>query len=860
MEISKTNSNYAQPLPNMAASVFGNAGETKPNPAQANQTLEEAKAKVTDTQTNIGTQQKQTEQTTTDKPSFRTEDETVVVPIPKKDPNIIEIVKPGYGKFEPGLFNLYLNTKGPDVFMEIKKNQLNKPFMCSITRTASDASEGESLDSSAMIGCYPIIFKRNGNKIYFYAVNTKVKSEGGEEMRRITDENKSDYLIASVDIKDEKNDVVLINAGGFFINKSAVDYCTIIDKAGIAPKIPYELKSGYFNLDNINSFGKNTEIESCYIFASNASHKYNFSISYLPSKEIDKDGRAVKNDYTPRPADDRLGNFTVNYKVYGNLDKHDKKVSYVTRWDIKPGGKPVVFWIDKAFTKDEKYKKYAKAIEDGVLLWNTAIEDKCGIKNAIEVKHQENEPKCKVGDVNYNVISLTNNQEKGIYAIGPSYADPETGQIYAADLRISEEFIAVAWKKAEDLEKRGILKTAAEKEKFVLDRIRINAAHETGHALGFSHNFMGSTVDAGNGNLGSIMDYIPPNIEEGKKSGNFWPKKLGPYDLWVLEYTYTPDEKNLQKIASRSNEPQLIFGRDIDAFNPTNPDPLCNKEDLGKEPLNFYKQEIARSKEFWNKQLEAYYEKHPEKSYAEFREDFFSGFSAYGKAADIVPKYIGGVYHKRGNAADLGKEYPVEPVPEEKQKEALKFLTDTFFAPSAFYFKDSLVKKLGTNVDKFYDFDIYGEVLDHQKTLLYNLYHPFKLSSIISNKSRGSRFTIEKLFTVLREEIWTELKTGVNINIYRRNLQQEHISKLIEVHTGIYTHERPDGTKTKIEVPAEAVAMAGKDLETIHADIVALLTKVQDKKVKLEEYVINHLILAKDNIEKEIPRLKNTKE
>lgn len=748
-----------------------------------------------------------------------------------------------YGDFKCGFFNLYLNGKTAEIFMEIKESQLNKIFMCSITRTAS---EGGDFDSRAMVGCYPIILKRIGNKIYFYAINTKVRAEKNKEISDVTEESKSDQFIASIDIADENknNKTVLINIRDFFINQSTIDYCALENKKD---KVPYALwKASHFNLNDVNAFEKNIEIESTYIFDASKtkenlgviSHKYNFNLSGLPD-----DG------FKPRPSYCNFGNFTVNYTDYSDFNGYNKKVSYIKRWNIERGGKPIVFWIDKAFPEE-----YAKAIEEGVLLWNNAFK-KIGIENAIEVKYQINDKNCKVGNINYNVISLINNQnENDASNTGPSYADPYTGQIYASDPRMSEDYIAEIWEMAEELHKKGILKTEKDKKKFVLDKIKLSAAHEIGHVLGFSHNFKGSTVDAGGGNIGSIMDYIPPNVEEGKKSGNFWPKDLGPYDYWIAEYTYTTNEKDLQKIVSRSNDPQLAFGDDYDADNAVNTDPLCNRHDLGKDPLNFYKQKIALSKEFWDK-IEAYYKQHPEKSYTEFHDDFISGFNAYLEAADIVSKYIGGVYHKRGNIGNLGKDYPVEPVPEEKQKEALKFLMDTFFAPSAFYFKDSLMKKIAANLRKNEDLNVYAIVLFCQKRVLDNLYHPDKLLSIIANKSRGSKFTIEKLFTALREEIWGELKTGENINIYRRNLQQEHISKLIAIHRGTYFIINSDGKQEERKIAADAIAMAGKDLEIIHKDIAELLTKAQNKKVKLEEYVINHLIFVKNKIETEIPGL-----
>ena len=130
--------------------------------------------------------------------------------------------------------------------------------------------------------------------------------------------------------------------------------------------------------------------------------------------------------------------------------------------------------------------------------------------------------------------------------------------------------------------------------------------HEVGHTLGLRHNFKGSAFrsladlndvakTSAAGGTTSVMDYMPVNIvPKGRTQGDYYTAKLGPYDLWAIEYGYRPiaagspegELPELDKIAGRSGEPALAYATDEDT-DAGDPDPLSNRFDLGSDPLEF---------------------------------------------------------------------------------------------------------------------------------------------------------------------------------------------------------------------------------------------------------------------------------
>ena len=95
------------------------------------------------------------------------------------------------------------------------------------------------------------------------------------------------------------------------------------------------------------------------------------------------------------------------------------------RASSSPPKKKIVFWIEKS-VPDE----YRAAVREGILEWNKAFE-KIGFRDAIEVRQQEGED-FDPEDMNYNTFRWITTDSG--FAMGPSRANPLTGEIIDADI------------------------------------------------------------------------------------------------------------------------------------------------------------------------------------------------------------------------------------------------------------------------------------------------------------------------------------------------------------------------------------------------------------------------------------------
>ncbi len=797
-------------------------------------------------------------------------------------------VTKGYKAVE-GLFTLYVNEEENKVLMEVLPEQLDKIFLCNVTLEAGD---GLYFDSGAMLDNFPFILKRIGKRVQFIHKNVYYRTETGSSLESAVERGVSSSIVSSARIESRphpERKSLLIDVSSLFLQ----DYAGV-ETALARRKIDFRFDRGESYLGPVKSFALNTEIEAVLHFKNarpratdarisdgrSMQHRYRYSLSTLP-----------KTDYKPRVADDRVGHFLTLYQDYTDPTSETPYVRYINRWQLEkadpqaplsPPKQPIVFWLEKTIPPEHR-----QAVSEGVTAWNRAFE-KIGIKDALVVREQPVDADWDPADVRYNTIRWIVNPGSS-YAVGPSRTDPFTGQIYDADIRVSADIVRFFVREREEyvqpltafsesaqpislsrlpqslhcthadglaqeaafgfnlLAARGDIEPGSAQAKlYVHNAIRDLVAHEVGHTLGLRHNFRASTVHtprelrdrtltSKEGVSGSVMDYNPVNIApKGHAQGDYWNTTLGVYDYWAIEYAYKPTSSDevgeLRKIASRSSEGKLAYGTDEDAFGSSlqGVDPTANLFDLGSDPIAFYRERLALSKELLTLAERKF--DHKGEGFQKMRRIFTQAMRAYSGAAGAVPKFVGGLYHRRDHMGDPGKRVPFEPVSAKKQQEALAFLNQQIFGANAFSFAPSLVNKLTPerfddfNNSLYYsprvDYPVHSVVLDIQKRALNRLYSPITLNRLLDlplhYKKGQPAFTMADMFVQTRSSIWEEVFKAKPINSFRRNLQRAHLAQLtslaVQPRESHYFAPGGDDPAGSIAPPEDAMSLARADL------------------------------------------------
>ena len=533
-----------------------------------------------------------------------------------------------------------------------------------------------------------------------------------------------------------------------------------------------------------------------------------------------------------RRADDRIGHFVSTSQDYSDDVTPTTALHLIERWRLEKKDpatplsepkQPIVYWIDANVPE-----KYRASVREGVLAWNAAFE-RIGFKNAIVVKQQTAADRFDTMDARHASIRWFVGRDAG-FAVGPRQVDPRSGEILDADIAISDVFARGARRMvAEDgfsfaaqqpqemrcdymqasademdfamdlLEARGELEMGSKEADAVAQAyVRSVVMHEVGHTLGLRHNFRSSTVytlkqlqdpefTKQHGLAGSVMDYTPFNLSvKGEKQGEYVSSALGPYDYWAIEYAYKPiapenEKAELAKIAARSNEPELAFGTDEDVAGFSS-DPDVNAFDLGSDPLAFFQRRLTMSRELWDRVETRTLL--PGESYETLRRSFDYGFLQFARTMPVVVKYVGGVTYLRDHAGTGRATFT--PVPLARQREALQMLTNSLFKVDSFRFTPSVISRLGP--DHFDlkgrpDVSVGGRVLTLQAAALDQLMSDGVAVRLLDSQEklddRKQALSLAELYATLQDAVWSELKSGKDISGMRRNLQREHLKRVV---------------------------------------------------------------------------------
>jgi hypothetical protein len=400
-------------------------------------------------------------------------------------------------------------------------------------------------------------------------------------------------------------------------------------------------------------------------------------------------------NYTPRKFDPRASYGPLVWRDESappDGDEMSMWVRYIRRQRLKKQNpaaamsdpvKPIVYYLDPGIPEPQR-----SALKEGVGWWNQAF-TAAGYRNAfrVEIRPDSISPL----DVRYNVVNWVHRSTRG-YSSGATVTDPRTGEILKAVVTLGGERYRQDYLIAEALllPYRTGDEVPADMREWALARVRQLGAHESGHTLGFQHNYYDSRA----GRI-SVMDYPAPLVTL-KPDGSLdisqvYERGIGEWDSVAIKWGYqdfppgTNEDAALKKILDDAGAKDLIFLTNQDmAANPR-----VDQWSNGWDPAA----ELNRLMDIRRVILKRWGEAAIRRNMpmAQMEEVLVPAYMYHGFQLEATASALGGmhyVYALRGDGRD-----PAPPVPAAEQRAALSALLATL-RPGELVLPDEVVKKL----------------------------------------------------------------------------------------------------------------------------------------------------------------------
>lgn len=747
-----------------------------------------------------------------------------------------------------GLFTVYQDTTNGSTKMLITADQVGQEFIYWGHSVDGPVAAGHNRGSFRDNKVFSI--QRHFDRIEFVVENVRFQFDENNPLSRAANANIARAVLFSgkIEAEDVEGGRILINSDPLFLSETMQQI-----KPSPRPGMPPTMFTlGQLNREktkflDIRSYPENTAVVVEYIY-DNPSPLNGGGSSVTDARSVAIQFQhtfiAMPDDgYVPRRDDARLGYFGQQFDDQTSLDRVPWN-DVINRWHlvkqnpeaaISDPVEPITWWIENTTPYEIR-----DIIKEATLRWNVAFEA-AGFSNAIEVKVQPDTADWDAGDIRYNVLRWTSSPQPPFGGYGPSFTNPRTGQILGADIMLEYSFLrgAVANEKllADDasfflnmgitheeghehgltcsaghfLQLNNIFGYAAarangiadlDEEQLIHEALVFLIMHEVGHTLGLNHN-MGShnlyapealnnaAVTRASGLVGSVMDYPAINVAlDPSNQGQFYTTTPGPYDMWAIEYGYSPalddpeaEEARLTRILQRSTEPELFFGNDADDMRSPGKaiDPRINVWAMSADPIAYGQERVVLARQIMDNLLERYSTEG--ESYQELYSAFMSTMGQMSQAMNVTSRFIGGVYIDRAKHGQAGATQPYTAVPLMDQKRAMSSLRENLFAPEAFSGSHEVYNYLQRQRRGFNFFSttedpkIHDLALGMQRNVMAHITHPVVLKRMTDSRLYGNEYSVAEFMGDLTDAVFAaDIRT--NVNTFRQNLQIEYVSRL----------------------------------------------------------------------------------
>lgn len=458
-------------------------------------------------------------------------------------PPTIESKTEGMEKLD-GFMPVYWDDAAGKLWLEIAR--WNEQILHYTSLPAGFGQNDLGLNRGDLGGSRVVVFRRVGPKVFMEEPNLTY--------RAITDdplEEKSvrDGFPSSIHqgwtVAARTGDRVLVDATEFFMR----------DWHDVAGSLRRS-NQGTFRVDASRSapfrertrvFPQNTEVEVTLTFTSDQPGGL--------VRSVTPDGGAVTvrqhhsfvqlpelGSYTPRAFDPRGGYGGVSWYDFATPIEEPLVKRYIRRHRLEKADpsaemsapvEPIVYYLDPGTPEPVR-----TALMTGGAWWNEAFEA-AGFIDAfrMEILPDTADPM----DARYNVVQWVHRSTRG-WSYGNSIVDPRTGEILKGHVTLGSLRVRQDYLIGEGLTSPYATGTedADDVMAMSLHRIRQLSAHEIGHTIGLSHNYIASAErDAGNQ---SVMDYPHPratlNPDGTISLESPYDEGIGEWDKVAIEWGY----------------------------------------------------------------------------------------------------------------------------------------------------------------------------------------------------------------------------------------------------------------------------------------------------------------------------------